>query len=334
MNSLSKVFTDGNLVDVSVRMWTGERTLQPEDLGLNSNQISGAFKLGKKSLIPREITTELKRFDQQARACLVKHSFPFAFGGSRFVPKKTFIKFAEEFDTIKQKFEAGVYALLENYDNYRIEMRPHYLEAAKAAHLRMTSIGKVESNEDEFINTFLERVESFYPKKETLVNKFGMDYTVFQVALPDLTQASYDDLMEEDEKIKMLQMAKQAEMQERIHTFVEDTVSGMREKASKVLLHLEDSIKSKKKITKASINAVRNMIDDYTDLDIIGDEDFIQQMVRFRQLHVDNLTDSILKQKPAVATLICEELRRLVTLAEDRAAINALSNAYKNKIDL
>jgi hypothetical protein len=334
MKSLNKVFTDGNLVDVSIRMWTGERMLQPEDLGLSDSHISDAFKLGKKALIPREVTTGLKRLDQQARACLNKHSFPFAFGGSRFVPKKTFIKFAEEFEGIKQKYEERVQSLLDNYENYKLEMRTHYVAAAKEAHARMTSIRNIETDENVFVNDFLARVDSFYPPKEKLESKFSIDYMVFQVALPDLTQASYDDLIEEDEKIQMLQMAKQMELQDRIKTFVEDTVSGMREKASKVLGHFESSIKGYKKITKASINAVLNMIDSYIDLDIIGDDEFIAQMVSFKQDHLVHLTDVVLKQRPEHAKFICDELKRLVTMAEDHAAISALSDAYKNKIDL
>jgi hypothetical protein len=334
MKSLAKVFTDGNLVDVNVRMWTGERNLQPEDLGLSEENISEAFKLGRKALIPMDIITGLKRLDSQARSCLRKHSFPFAFGGSRFVPKKTFMKFAEEFEEIKQKYSEAVQALLDNYDKYRLDMRRHYVEAAHTAYARMTSMRKIEMDENVFVDTFLARVESFYPAKEKLEDKFSMDYMVFQVALPDLTQASYDDLMEEDEKIQMLQMAKQAEMQKRIRQFVDDTVSGLRDKASSVLTHFEESIKSHKKITKASINAVVNMIDSYIDLDIIGDEDFIKQMISFRDDHLVYLTDTVLKQKPDFAKFICEELRRLVTLAEDRAAINALSDSYKNKIEM
>jgi len=334
MKDLRKVFTDGNLVDVNVSMWTGERSLQPEDLGLDKEHISDAFKLGRKALVPREITTNFRRLDQSARGVLNKYSFPFAFGGSRFVPKKTFIKFVEAFEEVRQKFQAEVQSLLDNYDKYRIEMRKQYVAAAKSAHKRVQSLRKIEIEESQYINEFIERVESFYPPKEELEKRFNMDYAVFQVALPDLTQASYDDLIEENEKIKMLQMAKQAELQERIRKFVDDTINGMREKAGRVLTHFEESIKGNKKITRASINAVLNMIEEYSDLDIIGDDQFIKQMKDFSSLHVKGLNDAILKDKPGIAKFVCEELRRLVTLAEDKTAINALSEGYKNKIDI
>jgi len=98
--------------------------------------------------------------------------------------------------------------------------------------------------------------------------------------------------------------------------------------------HLEGSIKDNKRITKASIKAVVTMIDNYIDLDIIGDEAFIQQMTEFKNRHLVNLDDRILKRNPGFAGEICVELRRLATLAEDHAAINSLTQAYKSKIDI
>ena len=129
-------------------------------------------------------------------------------------------------------------------------------------------------------------------------------------------------------------MAKQAELQDRIRKFVEETVLNMREKASKVLDHFEKSIKGHKRITKASINAVVTMIDSYIDLDIIGDEDFIHRMVSFKTKHLVFLNDTVLKQKPDFAEFICAELKELVKQAEDQAAISCLTQAYKNKIDV
>lgn len=334
ITSLSKVFTDGNLVDVNIRMWTGERTLQPEDLGLKGEHISEAFKLGKKSLIPVEVTGSFRRLDQKARLVLSKHSFAFAFGGSRFVPKKTFLKFAEEFEEVRIKFNEEVKGLIDNYDRYKLEMRTHYIAAAKEAHKRVVSMRKIDVNLNEFVNEFIARVETFYPPKEKLIGRFSMDYVVFQVALPDLTRASYDDLIEEDEKIKMLQMAKHAELQERVRSFVEDTVSGMREKASSALSHLEASVRGHKKITKASIKAVLNMIEDYVSLDIIGDDVFIHHMVHFRDKHLKFLSDRVLKQKPDFADFICKELRNLVTMAEDLEVITMLVKSYQNKIEV
>ena len=334
MSDLRKIFTDGNLVDVNVKMWTGERTLQPEDLGLNGKQISKAFKLGKKALIPNDVIVDFRRIDQKARGILIKYSFPFVFGGSRFVPKKTFVKFAEEFEEVRVRFEALVNSLIQNYDKYRIDMRKYYVEAAKSAHMRMVSIRKIEIDENKFINDFLERVDTFYPPIESLRARYSLDYAVFQVALPDLTQASYDDLMEEGEKIQMLQQAKQRELQQRVSKFIDDTLGGMREKASTAFAHLEGLIRDHRKITKASFRAVSNMIDDYVALDIIGDADFIHNMLHFKKKHLQHLDKNVLRLQPNFAQFICDELRKLVVMAEDRAAIQALIVAYKQKIDI
>lgn len=334
MKNISKVFTDGNLVDVSVRTWSGQRALQPADLGLSSTHISEAFKLGKKALIPREKIAMFKRIDQRARSVLSRFSFPFAFGSARFVPKKAFIKFIESFDKVQKDFYAEVDSLIEDYDAYRIAMRKEYVEAAEEAYIRYTSISKIEVDKDEFINDFLERVESFYPAKEELRDKFYMDYTVFRVALPDLTRATYDDLMDEGEKIKMLQMAKQAELQERVRKFVDSTLETQRSRASKVLGHLEESIRSGKKITKASINSVKTMIEDYESLDIIGDKKFLQVLKNFRDEHLKHLNDKVLKQVPEHGAKICEMLQDLIKLAEDQSDINVLVNAYKSRMDI
>ena len=96
--SFESVFTHGNLVDINVSAWTAERRLQKEDLGIEDEEISEAFTLGRKKLVPPDVIATFRHLDYRARHTLYKYSFPFEFGATRFVPKKAFIKFAEEME--------------------------------------------------------------------------------------------------------------------------------------------------------------------------------------------------------------------------------------------
>jgi hypothetical protein len=184
---IGKIFTHGNLVDVNVSMWTATKILTHEDLGLGQTDISSAFSLGKKTLIPAEVIAEFKALDNKARSVLNNYSFKFTFGGARFVPKKRFMDFDTEINEVIKQFDAKADDLSKNYMIYRQDMRSEYVKAAHEAFARATSLCVgLDVTEDDFVNRFLERIEMSYPKVEDIRKKFHMEYSVFQVALPDL----------------------------------------------------------------------------------------------------------------------------------------------------
>lgn len=84
---LNVLTREGVLVNVSVRYWRGCKKLRPEDLGLDSTNVSDRLiSLGHKRLLPREATAPLALVESRAHALVEGNTFPFLNGLGHFLP--------------------------------------------------------------------------------------------------------------------------------------------------------------------------------------------------------------------------------------------------------
>jgi hypothetical protein len=333
--SFQNIFTDGVLVDLNIRKWTAERALQPEDLGLRKDQLPATFRLGQKSLVPPEVILNFNHIDYLARRLLTDMSFPFAFGNARFVPKKMFKKFTEEMEGLQVKFEGYIDDLILNYEKYKLSVRPEYVKAAHSAYERFSKFNKdFTQTKDSFINDFLERVSNFYPKVEDLRKKFSMSFVVFQMAMPDLSQASIDDVMSDASKSALIKATYQDALYERVNEYVDNLVKELRGKASTVLTTLNSNIKEGKRISEASLNMVKKMVEDYGRMDIVGDAYFYGMLCEFRNKYINPYSAKQMRDNPNLAKDMLPDLKELVAQANNSLGILAVSDAYRKKIQL
>ena len=332
--AFENIFTHGNLVDINVGMWTAERKLQPEDLGLEDKNISEAFTLGHKKLVPAEVIAEFKHLDYLARRTLERYSFSFEFGSARFVPKKRFVDFAAEIDKVVTEYATKADEFSANYSRYRLEMRQQFVAAAHEAYGRAKLLCGFTKTENEFVNEFIARVDEFYPDVSKIREKFHMEYTVFQVSLPDLSQASYEDLAEEHEKISMMQAAYQKSLSRKVEAFVDRITNEQREKAQEVLQRFLTGIKLEKRINESSMSMVKTMIEEYEKMDVVGDEGFLGLLKDFKKRLLDTYTAKDVRTNSALRKSIVDELTVLLGAASDKAVIAELANRYRRRINL
>jgi hypothetical protein len=333
--SFQNIFTDGVLVDLNIRKWTAERALQPEDLGLRKDQLPATFHLGHKSLIPQEIIHSFTNIDYQARKLLTEMSFPFAFGNARFVPKKMFKEFTNELEKLQSKFLVMVEDLITNYEKYKLEVRPDYLKAAHSAYARFSKFNEdFEEDKNAFINAFLERVDSFYPDVTTLRNRFSINFVVFQMAMPDLSQAGIDDVVSEAGKAELIKSTYQEALYEKVQEYVGSLVGELRGKASTVLTLVRNNIRDGKKISEATLNMIKKMVDDYGRMDIIGDRIFYERLCSFRKKYIDPYNAKHLRSNTNLQKEMLPELIELVEIATNSTGIAAVADAYRQKIKL
>ena len=73
--NVQNLFRSGVLVEIHISMWTGQKALTPEDLGLDPTKVSDAFILGRKYLIPETAVAEFRTLDGQARHVLDSSGF-------------------------------------------------------------------------------------------------------------------------------------------------------------------------------------------------------------------------------------------------------------------
>jgi hypothetical protein len=335
MSDISKVFSHGNLVDINVSMWSAQKMLTAEDLGLKNTDISSAFSLGKKTLIPAEVIAELRSLENRARHILIGHSFTFTFGGARFVPKKTFVEFVTDIDKVIKQFNDKADDLARNYSSYRLVMRKEYVSAAHEAYARAVSLCVgMDTDEDTFVNNFIERIEKSYPAVEDIRAKFHMEYNVFQVALPDISQASYEDLIEEGGKVRMMQDAYQKALTNKVNSFVDSCTSELRDKATSVLTRFSNALASDKKVYESSLNAIKNMVDEYERMDFVGDKTFLEQLKKFRIRCIDCFTAKVIVSDKVIRSMIQDELKLILKAATDKLAIEELAKRYRSNIGI
>lgn len=332
--SFEKIFTHGVLVDVNVSIWPARTQLQAEDLGIQSENIPESFSLGHMKLIPPEVMSELNHFDYLIRSLLKKHSFPFEFGEARFVPKKVFPTFSDEFDTINQQFRQKIEEFVVSYPRYKLQMRQEFTKAASQAYERLLTLCGFDKPRDEFVNEFLERVESLYPSEETIRSKFNAEYVVFQVSLPDLSQATYDDVATDNEKMALMQEAYERALYKRVQRFVDSVVTEQRGNAVKVMAHVAENMKKGKRFTEATLNSLRNMVAEYERMDVVGDADMLKRLRDLKQRVLDHVTAKQVAESGKLASNLRKELEALVALANDKAAITAIAQNYRSRIQL
>ena len=84
---LQALSRNGVLLNVSVRYWRGTKKLRPEDIGLETGQLSERLiSLGHKRLLPREATAQLALIESRAHALVEGNTFPFLNGLGHFLP--------------------------------------------------------------------------------------------------------------------------------------------------------------------------------------------------------------------------------------------------------
>lgn len=332
--SFSNIFANGVLVDIDVHMWTGQKQLTPEDLGINSNNLSKAFKLGKKALVPPEVIGQFRHIDYKARQLLITNSFPFEFGNARFVPKKKFVEFSEKIEELQKEFNKLADEFIDKYPHYKIEMRKYYTQAAHSAYDRLSQIKGFDKTRDEFVNQFIARVDTFYPSQDKLREKFSLDYVAFQMALPDLSQATIDDIAEEGTKVKMIEQAYQKVLTDRVRGYVNKILDELRTKANDVLSLVAENIKNGKRFSEATISMLKNMISDYRKMDIIGDTSFQAKLDSFERDYLIPNDAKKVREDQALRQKIYEQVKILLEHANDKAVIESLAQNYRQKINL
>jgi hypothetical protein len=330
--SISNAFTLGVMIDIYIGAWTAEKQLTAEDLGIPKDRIPKSFKLGSKPLIPPENIAKFKQLDGLARRLLDSMSFPFVFGNARFMPKKNIVEFDAKFQAIKADYEKLVDDLTLNFDKYKFAMRTDFIAAAKSAHERLCQIVGFTTPLDQYVNEFIARIEKQYPKTDDIRGKYSMTYTAFQMELPDLAEASIDDVSEEGQKIRLLQEAYQKKMRKQMEDYAETLVKSNRDQAKKVIDTLSASLAKGGRFTSATYDMIENMVSKFMRLNITNDVLLETSLVAFKNKFLDNNTAEQIRKNKNIQKEMLADLIVLNKIIEDVGQISALTKAYQDKI--
>lgn len=338
MNDVQNLFKDGFLVDLDVSYWSGARKLREEDMGLTD--ISEAYSLGKKHLIPAKVMHAFKLIESRTRALVDNSSFRFPIGNARFIPKRKFAKVNEELKAYQAKYLALVDDLVTNYQQYRDEMRPIYLKAAEEAFTTLTS--KITTflidhdpitEKAAFIQQFMARIEVCYPPVESLRQKFAIDLAVYEVALPRIREGDAEDIASNLDVQSKVQEDYRNQMHTKITAFMDDVVSVLRQETIDICKHITKNIADGKVIKGTTIQSLTTFIEKFKDMNFVGDKSIEESL--------DSVRKDLLDAHPTSAFSDNEELKvdlqRRLNLIADQASsmtdINSVTGEYRRKIN-
>jgi predicted PolB exonuclease-like 3'-5' exonuclease len=333
--SVKNIFANGILVDLKICKWTAEKQLTAEDLGIDPKKLPNSFTLGKKFLIPKVVMYKFHNRDSATRRMLETKSYPFAFGEARFLPKRLFTEFSDEFDQIKLAWDADVVDLIQNFPTYKRDMQTQFIQAAKEAYERIQKIqGACDKTEDVFINEFLERIEKQYPAPSTLLEKFDMSFAIYQMEIPDLTEATINDVAEENEKLRLLQDAYQKKFTKALESYAEKMLKDNRDRVTVVLDSLKETLSGKRKYSEKTANFVNNMITDFIKLDIVDDVPLKAALQDFKAKYIDGTTSKMIRNDPKIQKEMLDQLTSITGTIMNAAELRALADSYRQKVKI
>ena len=341
----NNLFIDGVLMQVHVAYWSGAKALSAEDLGLDTEKISKTFNLGKKFLVPREVVANFRRIEGQARKLVEDNSFNFPIGSANFVTQKSFEKVEKKLRELKEVYLAAAEELILNFEEHKLAVRPDYINAAQQAFsnasygitggLDQDLEASLEQGLQAFTDSFLARIEAHYPKAEDLRKKFSLDWNIYEVAAPRLTESDAATVIQNGSEREATLANARAQMSQKIGGFIADVVSVLRTETNEVCSKIVTSIKEGKVIKSSTIGALKNFIERFKDMNFIGDKTIEDQLESVRKELLDACPVESFKDDMETRA---ELGRRLALIVEETekltgADINKVTGEYHRKIN-
>lgn len=322
--STTNLFSDGILMDVNVRFWSGGVMLTPEDMGLKEENVSQAYKLGKKMLVPENIIKAFRTVENQARNLVNANSFIFPIANARFVPKTKIDRVITQLKQIQTAYDDLTVSLITNYESYREQMTPVFKEAAEIAYAAQAPAGVVEfsiesqaAEKDAFIARFLTRINNFYPTKESLARKFSLTWDVYEIA-------PGSEIASEEYRVQA---------REKIGKFVDDVVISLRAQTMELCTRIKENIKSGKVVKGRTLTSLREYIEEFSEMNFVGDSLVSEQLDALRSNFLNVHDNSVIADDSSLQEELGRRLNSIVETIESTSDISSITGSYRRKIN-
>lgn len=333
------IYQDGILISVNVCYWSGAKKLLNEDMGLSKDKVVDAFKLGRKMLIPEKTIQAFKTIESRARYAVDSCSFKFPIGSANFVPKKKFAKVVETLKECKLEYDRLTEDLIAHYDEYKQAMSPIYREAAEIAYVAQAPAEVVEFNiedreqeKETYMRQFFERIQAYYPSPESLREKFSLDWTVYEVALPRMRVAEADKVSTDIAVSEIANEEYRIQAQQKIGKFIDEVVQTLRTETLELCNHIVANITEGKVIKGRTLTSLKDFIDKFQDLNFVGDVKIEKQLDILRKEYLSVHTPEQISEQPELQEELKRRLGKLAEVATDMTDISSVTGEYRRKI--
>jgi len=320
-DNLKNIFRDGVLFDVHVSKWPAAGRMQAEHVGLEDKDIEAdAFEFGHIWLLPKAVRDKFGLIEGRARRAAGDLGLPFPIGSANYVPRPNIPELVERLKGFQKDFSELAEDLRDNYLLYRQQMVPTYRKQAekawfqhKAAGVQTFSIEGEEADKEKYISEYLAKIDLMCPPVETLVEKFQIDYSLFEVGQTTGEFASND-------------------LKDKISTFIDDVVGQLRGETVKICHQVTNAIKDGKVIRSTTIESLKRFIDKFKNMNFVGDKLIEEQLAEIKRDFLDTQSAEQLST-PEMQV----ELKRKLNLISEAAANvtdrSSVSGGYRRKIN-
>ena len=274
---LSILTREGVLLNASVRYPRFHKKLSPADLGLEPDQVSERLmSLGHKRLLPKEALAELALVESRTHALVEKSTFPFLGGIGHFLPNAKLVDVQEQLNAQSMNFHQARDRFLDDYRELRSRALEEWRDATR----------QIAKTSDEAARLF-SQIESSFPPKEMLAQRFAFDVHLFQIAVPESLGMELVSFAEQQEVRRARHEAATSasrQIREGVEGFVGECVIELRHQTAQLCDEMLTSMHSGKTdgVHQKTLNRLVKFIDDFKSLNFAGDKEMEQQLDRVR----------------------------------------------------
>lgn len=263
------VFKKGVLFDINISRWSALHQMQTNDLLLDKLNRKIVYP-GHKKLLPEEASYPLIHLEGKIRTCVRKNSMDFPISGAVYVNFKTLPKMLKELKKLKAEYEAEAQKLYDNWESIK-EKQIDALneEARKIAAQNGLYEPATPAADREILKQWLKEQQKkhaeLYPKKELLLAKYAVSWTMFRVDSLESTAAS---LFDEADAAALL--AHQEKLQKDMQLWVKAKAAEMHQAIGKAALQAKQLLAENGKLNPKNLKPLFAAFEQFKAVDFAG----------------------------------------------------------------
>ncbi len=306
---LEAITREGVLISVSVRYWRATRKLNAEDLGLDPNNVTERLiSLGHKKLLPKEALERFALVESRAHSLVDSSTFPFLNGLGHFLPNTKLEEVTRKLRELETEFDQARQTFLGQYADLRQQASAEWCEATK----------KLVVDPDRLVAA----IEASFPNPDKMERAFGFKTQFFQIRAPERLDLALVSQSQQEQVIAARQKAAEeaaAQIHRGAETFVADCVASLRQQTAELCQGMLESIRTGKTgVHQKTLNRLVRFIDEFKQLNFVGDQEMEAQLDRVRQEFLQRSAEDYRDDATARARLE-QGLEALAQTARDMA---------------
>jgi hypothetical protein len=312
-SNLSKLFSDGIIIDLGVSYWRGRKALTAKDLGINASDVPEIFSLGRKRLMPKDVIARFRSVEEKAAYAIETASFDFPIGNLKFLPRANVQSTVTALEQCRTEFLELVELLYKHYDEYRERMLHDYPQHRKA-------------------------LEAHYPAVKQLKRCFKFEWDLFEIALPsgngNLKQVKTSaEKLDKESKAKIVAEERyHQQIRAKVDGFLEGVVGELRQKTTDLCGHVAKKIAKGELVTEATVRSLRDWIDKFEHMNFVGDQTVSQQLASLKKA-LGSRSAAEYREDETAAALLGQALNTVVQNVAKLGDVSSVTGAYKRKLD-